>query len=457
MKKFFILFILFVLFLVPLLSQKKINFEFDYATFRYDAGSKYLEIYYSIQQSSLLPHKSDSLYVVEALLSLTFTDSASGNIVQQKDWKVKNVISDSLELGNNINLIGVVGFSLAPAKYFLTISAVDIHNQENKVTFKEKINLLSISTEKFSLSDIQIASRIIQESENKESVFYKNTMEVIPAPNLLFGENQPVVYYYSELYNLLTANGNIDLHAFVYNASGNVVFSKKKSFSNKTESRVEVSTVNISKMPTGAYTLVLVATDSTASKKAFSSKKFFVYNPAIADTAFKQMGNSDFMASQFAILSPEECDHLFAKSKYLAGRNQIDQYAKVSSVEGKREFLYKFWKEKDEIPETPGNETFMNYFSRVEQANQKYSAMKKEGWKTDRGRVYLLYGEPSEIERFPNQLDSKPYEIWQYHNLEGGVIFVFADLTGFSDYQLINSTMRGELRDDSWQRRVVTN
>ncbi|MFA6599003.1 MAG: GWxTD domain-containing protein [Ignavibacteriaceae bacterium] len=454
MKK---LIILSFLFLIPLLSQKKISYEFDYATFRYDASSKYVEVYYSIMQSSMLPQRKDSLYTVEALMNLTIVDSASGKVVQQKDWKVKNAVTDSLELEKNINLIGVVGFALPPSKYFLTISVADVNTPESKVSLKEKLNLLQITAEKFSLSDIQIASRIIQDSENKESIFYKNTMEVIPAPNLLFGETQPVVYYYTELYNLQTAEGNIDLHAFVYNASGKAVFSKNKVFSNKTESRVEVNTVNISKMPTGAYTLVLVATDSLANKKAFSSKKFFVYNPAIPDTAFRQLGNSDFMASQFAILSTEECDQIFAKSKYLANRNQINQFAKITSIEGKREFLHKFWKEKDETPETPENETYMNYFSRVEKANQKYSAMKKEGWKTDRGRVYLLYGEPSEIERYPNQTDSKPYEIWQYHNLEGGVIFVFADLTGFSDYQLINSTMRGELRDDDWQRRVATN
>ena len=454
MKKFLLLL---VFCLIPLLSQKKISLEFDYATFRYDSTEKYVEIYYSIQQASLLPIKSDSLYVVEALVNITFVDSASGKVVQQKDWRVKNEVNDSLELLKNINLIGVVGVAFLPGKYVLTISASDIHNQENKVSLKEKLNLLPISNKTFSISDIQLASRIIQDSGNSESIFYKNTVEVIPAPNLLFGENQPVVYYYNELYNLQTATGNVDLHAFVYNASGNVVFSKKKTFSNKTESRVEVNTINISKMPTGAYTLVLVAADSAASKKVYSSKKFFVYNPAIADTSFKPLGNSDFMASQFAIFSIEECNHLFAKSKYLATRNEVEQFSKISSVEGKREYLYKFWKGRDEVTETPENETFMNYFSRVELANQKYSAMKKEGWKTDRGRVFLLYGEPSEVERYPNQLDSKPYEIWQYHNLEGGVIFVFADLTGFSDYQLINSTMRGELRDDNWQRRIITN
>lgn len=453
MKKFLLLL---VFCLIPLISQKKISLEFDYATFRYDSIEKYVEIYYSIQQASLLPMKSDSLYVVEALVNITFADSASGKVVQQKDWRVKNEVNDSLELLKNINLIGVVGVAFLPGKYILTISASDIHNQENKISLKEKLNLLPIPNKTFSISDIQLASRIIQDSGNSGSIFYKNTVEVIPAPNLLFGENQPVVYYYNELYNLQTATGNVDLHAFVYNASGNVVFSKKKTFSNKTESRVEVNTVNISKMPTGAYTLVLVAADSAASKK-YILRKFFVYNPAIADTSFKPMGNSDFMASQFAIFSIEECNHLFAKSKYLATRNEVEQFSKISSVEGKREYLYKFWKGRDEVSETPENETFMNYFSRVELANQKYSAMKKEGWKTDRGRVFLLYGEPSEVERFPNQLDTKPYEIWQYHNLEGGVIFVFADITGFSDYQLINSTMRGELRDDNWQRRINTN
>ena len=41
------------------------------------------------------------------------------------------------------------------------------------------------------------------------------------------------------------------------------------------------------------------------------------------------------------------------------------------------------------------------------------------------------------------------------HEIEGGVYFVFADLTGFSDYTLLHSTKRGELRDDNWQRRIA--
>ncbi len=80
--------------------------------------------------------------------------------------------------------------------------------------------------------------------------------------------------------------------------------------------------------------------------------------------------------------------------------------------------------------------------------------MGKEGWKTDRGRVYIMYGEPNEIERYPNQTQTRPYEIWSYYDLEGGVRFVFGDITGFADYQLLHSTKRGELRDQYWERRI---
>jgi len=91
---------------------------------------------------------------------------------------------------------------------------------------------------------------------------------------------------------------------------------------------------------------------------------------------------------------------------------------------------------------------------RVQIANKRYSAAKKEGWKTDRGRVYILYGEPSEYERFPSDLETRPYEIWRYNEMEGGVYFIFADIKGFSDYELLTSTKRGELNDEYWQQKI---
>ena len=196
--------------------------------------------------------------------------------------------------------------------------------------------------------------------------------------------------------------------------------------------------------------------DSGSNYGVSSSKKFYVFNPSIAisDTATGQV--SGVFASEFGVMTDEELDDHFSKSKYVATSDEIDKFEKINSTEGRREFLYDFWKDRDNEISTSENEFYKNYFNRVNLSNQRYSSISRVGWKSDRGRIFILYGDPSEIERYPNQVDSKPYEIWNYNELEGGVIFVFGDLTGFSDYTLLHSTLRGELRDDNWSRRIST-
>ena len=43
--------------------------------------------------------------------------------------------------------------------------------------------------------------------------------------------------------------------------------------------------------------------------------------------------------------------------------------------------------------------------------------MMKDGYRTDRGRVYLIYGEPDQIDRFPSETNMKPYEVWYYNSI----------------------------------------
>jgi len=154
-------------------------------------------------------------------------------------------------------------------------------------------------------------------------------------------------------------------------------------------------------------------------------------------------------------MSEEELDDLFEKCKYIAAKSEIEKFQKLSNLDGKREYMFEFWKNRDMNNSSGENEFYKDYVKKVQVANERYTRMGREGWKTDRGRVYLIYGEPSEVERYPNQSEAKPYEIWHYNDLEGGVYFVFADLTGFLDYVLVTSTKRGEIRDDNWYSRIL--
>ena len=77
------------------------------------------------------------------------------------------------------------------------------------------------------------------------------------------------------------------------------------------------------------------------------------------------------------------------------------------------------------------------YYARVAYANKHFSHL-GDGWKTDMGMVFVLYGAPENIERHPFDANDKPYEIWYYYNL--GRQFIFVDHSGFGDYRLTYPT-----------------
>ena len=70
----------------------------------------------------------------------------------------------------------------------------------------------------------------------------------------------------------------------------------------------------------------------------------------------------------------------------------------------------------------------MNY------ANEHFSGLAMDGWLTDRGRIFIKFGPPDDIERHPFELETRPYEIWRYYSLRK--VFLFQDYTGFGDYRL---------------------
>ena len=436
-------------------SQDNFDFEFDYAQFGYDSTSNYVEFYYSFNQSSLTINHSDTADYTEGILHITIEDTSTGESQVDQDWLISHIVKDSTNL--NKNLVGVIGFILNEGIYKCDIIGKDAINSDKQRSITEILEVKPFYQLGIAMGDIQLASNIIQESDNTSSIFYKNTFEVIPIPSATFGENQPVLFYYTELYNLANSNseGLLQLSKKVFNSRGQIVNSDSKLISRSLDSRVEINTVMTYKLPTDTYTLVLSLIDSAANYGVSSAKKFFVYNPSVeyVDT-FKTIG-SNIVVGMFGVMSEEELDDFFVKSRYIASVPEIDKYEVLISENAKRIFLTNFWKARDEDPSDDMNQYLKDYMRRIKESNIKYKALLKEGWQSDRGRLYLIYGQPSDIDRYPNQTETRPYEIWYYNDIEGRVQFIFGDVTGFSDYQLLHSTKRGELRDDRWQRRIV--
>ena len=137
---------------------------------------------------------------------------------------------------------------------------------------------------------------------------------------------------------------------------------------------------------------------------------------------------------------------------YLINDEGQKLYESLDNVVGKRQFIFRFWKGNDPTPGTPVNEYRDTYFKRIKYANEHFRRLGKDGWKTDRGRVMMIYGEPDFIDQIPSSAETKPYEVWAFDSLEGGVEFVFLDASGIREYVLVHSNALGEIRNEDWLR-----
>jgi len=118
-------------------------------------------------------------------------------------------------------------------------------------------------------------------------------------------------------------------------------------------------------------------------------------------------------------------------------------------------FIQGFWRKRDPNPETPVNEFKMDYYKRVALANKFFGSSGVDGWRTDRGKVYILLGPPNDIQRdmmpstFSTPVYHGPKEIWNYWGLSNprlpyNLEFVFVDRLGTGDYVLERNVRLGE-------------
>ena len=109
--------------------------------------------------------------------------------------------------------------------------------------------------------------------------------------------------------------------------------------------------------------------------------------------------------------------------RHIAKESEIDGMLS-GSAERRAESFYRFWKERGQDTTTAYNQAMAEYYYRVDDAMRKFSTAKEtDGYKTDRGRIYILYGPPPKSERVL-QPNSGPREIWTYDRIHKRFIFI---------------------------------
>jgi GWxTD domain-containing protein len=454
-KSSFRLTLLFYLFLGGNLLWGQTQFiplSVSYAVFNGKDNNEYVEIYLSFQQRSLAFAKTAAGF--EAKFNAQCEIQSGGTVYLNETRVFVNTIDSLNEIRLQNQLYHNFFCSLTPGKYAAKISVTDIQSGA-RGEFLIDLDIPSISNDTLSISNIQLADKISKgEKKNK---FYKNGFQVIPNASGVYSLGQPMLYYYAEVYNLpfsADSPGTYTLECYITNKEGNIVrtFPEKKKQKPGT-SAVLVGGHNIVTLESNAYLFHLKFIDDQIQQSVERIEQFRMFKPSkeqLAQTKQVRAVTTQLMTSYYTKLSEEEMDEEFEKVKYIANNEEKDIY-KGLDREGKVEFLVEFWQIRDPDSSTPQNELKIEYFQMADYASTYFRTKFREGWKTDRGRVLLIYGQPDEIDRSPSESGKKPYEIWSYNSLDGGSIFVFADLRGFGEYELLHSTYRKELSQPNWE------
>jgi GWxTD domain-containing protein len=136
---------------------------------------------------------------------------------------------------------------------------------------------------------------------------------------------------------------------------------------------------------------------------------------------------------------------------YIITDEERKAFKKLETDDEREHFIEEFWRRRDPDPDTDENEYREEYYERIAYANEHF-ASGIPGWKTDRGRIYIMYGKPDELETHPaggtynresyeggGSTSTYPFERWFYRYIAGvgsGIEIEFVDPTGSGEYRI---------------------
>jgi GWxTD domain-containing protein len=140
--------------------------------------------------------------------------------------------------------------------------------------------------------------------------------------------------------------------------------------------------------------------------------------------------------------------------RWIITPEELSAFKQLSNDEERDQFIEQFWLRRDPTPDTEENEFKEEHYRRIAYANEHFPAG-KPGWMTDRGRIYIVFGPPDEIEAHPSggqynrpieegggETSTYPFETWRYRYLEGlgshgqEVMIEFVDTCMCGDYHM---------------------
>ncbi len=408
-------------------------FDVDAISFVSDSSAlSRLDIFAAIPYEQLSFVKKDGAFVASYEMTFGVYDEKNA-LVNEKLWtKEIKVASFDRSVSSGSYAVEQRSILLPAGKYQLAFLLRDIESRNTRRVRRE-LTVGDYAKPGLSLSDIMLVGRLAVQDDGRKSI----TPGI--SPNV--GAMSSPFHIFFEAYNTgrsKTPDGS-GHRRLVERDTLNFV----TSVLNMKNEQVQVSDTTIalsegrnqlflhvdqSALPIGDYKLFVHAyapSSSTPQQSLANTSRSFIVRWKGMPKGVKDI---DLATDQLA---------------YIAKEKELDYIKAASTQEEKQKRFLEFWKKKDPNPNTIRNEKMEEHYARVEYANKNFKHY-TDGWRTDMGMVYIIFGSPNNVERHPFDSDSKPYEVWAYYEVNYN--FVFVDQTGFGDYRLTTPIW------DVWQR-----
>ncbi len=342
-----------------------------------------------------------------------------------------------------------LSFVLAPGVYRMRVSVTDSASGRTLATE----TVLTAYDAPPAVSDLLLAERIRPaagaDTAPGPGEIRKGDLLMAAGPVLVLRPTAAKLFVYGEAYR--DRPEVVDWYLEVLGADGRVVTATApRRTPMDSGGGVITGGLDLGGLPPGAYTLQLVVAESGDTTRRTAA--FEMAGLEIEGRLAQVTHELETPADTFARVPDEALDGLFAPLECLPDAGDLRVYESLSA-EAKRRFLRTFWAKRDPTPGTPANEAMTQFYGRIATATRRFAeggAGAVPGWRTDRGRVFVVHGEPDDLMRRPSTGSAPPWEVWKY-STDRPLKYVFMDETRLGHYALIYSDDRQERSYPNWE------
>jgi len=454
-KKFSLLLILFAF--LPLHGQeqaiREINCWFEINRYNTPSETPYVEVLISTDVSSLTFKEQGGMKSAGIEFTILFLQNDKVVTYDKVDLTSPRLFPDNPE---NFHLIGLRRIVLPNGRYDVEIKLKDLHNPDRFTLYPSDSLRMNFEPGAVGISDFRLLDSVV--SSPKEHIFKKNGLILYPHFVNYYPASAKNLRFYTEIYNLDEEYLNEDILVSygIYPMGDDKPVSGLFSFTKIKGAAVNpiLGNLPIEALPRGSYRLLLEVRNRE-NHLITGNEMVFYRNSEIKAETRNEMANLNIDSTFAGLLPSDELDWYLNSLKPVASNLEaqaINSILAKGDTQLMRQFFYHFWSNRNlEAPE----KAWQQYKKRLAFVKNEFAIMNRRSYETDRGRVYLEYGEPDERFESKYETDADPYEIWRYNRTpfgETNVIFVFkaTDLVS-NNFELIHSNATGELKNQNWE------